>query len=282
MRFLVFILFIISLSLLGNSYSFKTFLTADSLKDALKEKRMWNLSSDDGVPRFLVKSFPDGLNKQTVSEKKKIFFHTLIPIILTVFEEIKTERNLLVEISNKTKDKIFNDSFFKKTKLSAHEKEILKGLIKKYKTDNLDTLLERIDIVPISLVLAQAGIESAWGTSRFCREVNNIFGIWTFKGDGITPKHRKKGLKHQIATYDSLLDSIRDYVYKLNTVKAYKKFRILRTKRFDSIYMASGLKHYSERKEAYVKDVVKMITKNRLQKYDLITLLEERVAYLLW
>ncbi len=281
MRFLLF-LFLISFSLYGNSYSLKTFATANDLKEGLKEKSMWNLSLNDGVPRFLVKSFPDGLDKQTISEKKKIFFHTLIPIVLTVFEEIKNERAILIEISNKIKEKVFNESFFKKTNLSNSDKKRLKEIVLKYKTDKIETLLERVDIVPISLVLAQAGIESAWGTSRFCKEGNNIFGIWTFAGDGVTPKYRKKGMTHQVATYDSLLESVREYMYKLNTVKAYKKLRVLRGKRFDSIYMASGLKHYSERKEAYVKDIVLMIQKNRLQKYDLITLLEERVALLFW
>jgi Bax protein len=129
-------------------------------------------------------------------------------------------------------------------------------------------LLKRIKILPISLVLSQTAIESAWGTSRFCVEANNLFGVWSFNNKGLIPKRRKRGMKHRIAVYNSLLDSVRDYMLKINTLRAYRKLRNIREYTMNSIYLTKGLIHYSERKEAYIKDLQKMINKNRLKKYD--------------
>ena len=36
-----------------------------------------------------------------------------------------------------------------------------------------------MDVIPVSIALAQAAKESGWGTSRFALEGNAIFGQWT-------------------------------------------------------------------------------------------------------
>ena len=49
--------------------------------------------------------------------------------------------------------------------------------------------MNKINTIPISLILAQSIIESGWGASRFAQEGNALFGQWTWKNDdGIKPK----------------------------------------------------------------------------------------------
>ena len=48
----------------------------------------------------------------------------------------------------------------------------------------------RMDIIPVSIALAQAANETGWGTSRFALEGNALFGQWTWSKKGITPKNK--------------------------------------------------------------------------------------------
>ena len=65
-------------------------------------------------------------------------------------------------------------------------------------------LLNRVDVIPPSLALAQGANESAWGTSRFSKEGNNYFGQWCFKlGCGLVPRQRDSGAQHEVAKFDS-------------------------------------------------------------------------------
>ena len=66
----------------------------------------------------------------------------------------------------------------------------------KYKANTLDELLIKVDKVPVSLALAQAAIESGWGTSRFAQEGNALFGQWTYDGEGIKPAGSDAGDTH--------------------------------------------------------------------------------------
>ena len=62
----------------------------------------------------------------------------------------------------------------------------------KVKKGDISELLLRMDMVPVSIALAQAAKESGWGTSRFALEGNAIFGQWTWDGQGIAPLNREK------------------------------------------------------------------------------------------
>ena len=55
-----------------------------------------------------------------------------------------------------------------------------------------------MDIIPVSIALAQAAKESGWGTSRFALEGNAIFGQWTWTGQGIEPLNKGKHEGHKI------------------------------------------------------------------------------------
>ena len=89
----------------------------------------------------------------------------------------------------------------------------------------MDELLLRMDMVPVSIALAQAAKESGWGTSRFALEGNAIFGQWTWDGQGIAPLDRDKNKKHKILKFPILRASVKAYKNNLNTHKSYSKFR---------------------------------------------------------
>ena len=90
--------------------------------------------------------------------------------------------------------------------------------------------------VPISIIIAMAGIESAWGTSRFAMEGNALFGVRTWSLDTVP---HMKALGNMDATwgvkkYPTKCESIKDMIRILNTHPAYEKFRIEREKQLET------------------------------------------------
>ena len=148
---------------------------------------------------------------------------------------------------------------------------------KRYRLKNIDPLskyLKHIDIIPNSLVIVQAAIESGWGKSRFAKEANNIFGQWTWGKKGLVPKQRDISSTHKIKIFDSLEDAVSGYMINLNLGWEYKGLRDEREKMRKANKSISGLKlsqtliNYSQKKELYVQLLAKIIKKNNLQRFD--------------
>ena len=141
--------------------------------------------------------------------------------------------------------------------------------------DLIDELLVRVDIIPVSLALAQAANESAWGTSRFAREGNNIFGQWCFdEGCGLVPGQRADDASHEVRSFSSVEASVRAYFRNLNTNPTYEYLRELRAqmrmkgKPLDSRALAQGLLRYSERGHVYISELYDIIRVNDLLALD--------------
>jgi len=139
----------------------------------------------------------------------------------------------------------------------------------------LQELMERVDIIPTSLVLAQAANESAWGMSRFAREGNNIFGQWCFDtGCGLVPARRGKNATHEVKSFASIEESVNSYFLNLNTNSNYQDMREMRAqmraqgRALDSMVLARGLTRYSQRGMAYVSELQDIIRVNRLGALD--------------
>ena len=139
-------------------------------------------------------------------------------------------------------------------------------------TPELTELYTRAEVVPLSLALAQAAHESAWGTSRFAVEGRNYFGIWCYQpGCGITPLERTPGATHEVQRFESVTDSVRRYAHLLNTHPAYKELRLIRAAARASgrtprgADIAIGLSSYSERGPDYVAEIRQIIRVNRLE-----------------
>lgn len=168
--------------------------------------------------------------------------------------------------------------------LETMQKNWLKNLAVTYrvydfnisKAESWKTLTKRVDNLPNSLVLAQASIESDWGRSYFAKHANNLFGRWcTVKGCGIIPRRRQKGAIHEIKTFNSTLDSIRDYILNINIHPSYQKLRTLRQQsrvhhqNLDGSTLAKGLKSYSELGNRYITIIQTRIKQAGLDRYDL-------------
>lgn len=206
----------------------------------------------------------------SISEKKSNFFAYLNPMIKEANNEVLSQRKKLLSMQSDLPE------------LSRSQKKYLAELSKTYRVDStlpseqqISLLARKINTIPASLILAQAANESAWGTSRFAQEGNNYFGQWCFsKGCGIVPNSRNEGAGHEVASFDSPLDSIKSYIRNLNRHVTYKELRSLRQKAVSQgkspsgESLAKGLVGYSERGEEYVKEIQNMIRYNKLSRFD--------------
>lgn len=139
----------------------------------------------------------------------------------------------------------------------------------------VEILLRRVDVVPVSLVLAQAATESGWGSSRFAVAGNNLFGIWCYKpGCGIVPLRRGGSATHEVAAFPSPADSVSAYFRNINTHPAYREFRDLRQELraadqpLSGLQLAEGLSRYSKRGQLYIEQIKGMIRGNQLERLD--------------
>lgn len=197
------------------------------------------------------------LNNLPVAEKKKKFFDMMLPAVLVAKEELA----LLLKRVN---------SLSLKPELSPDERSFIENLKVKYKANNIEMLKSRLHTFPVSIVLAQAAIESAWGTSRFFLEANNPFGLWSFdpNQERIEASSTRSGKKIYLRKFNNLEQAIDAYYTTLSTGGLFKDFRVERLKSNDPYLLVNYLIDYSERREAYVDEVKSVIKYNDLVKFD--------------
>ena len=118
--------------------------------------------------------------------------------------------------------------------------------------------------VPYEMIIGQAALESGWGTSRFAKEANNLFGIrtWTKSMPHLRPQGIDKWPGWGVRIFASKCDSVKEYVRLLNEHPAYKEFRELRKKTKDSLQLIKTLDKFSTTKD-YDERVARMIFKIR-------------------
>ena len=215
--------------------------------------------------KYIIKRIPKSIASiDDVELRKRVFIRILTPAAMVALSEVRKERNALINILKKMNGQKITDASL--DSIDKDERVFLWAIVKKYRSNDPSELLKRIDEVPLNLILAQAAIESNWGTSRFAIEGNNLFGIWTYRHQGIKPKKSRPGDNHKVARYPSILDSVRDYIYNLNVGWAYKDFREARTKTKDAVELASYLSKYSEKGELYIK-LVKALSRKLNKQY---------------
>jgi Bax protein len=212
-----------------------------------------------------IKTLPNSLN-----EKKQAFIEKLLPYIERENARIKQIRERASEIIRNL-DSRYNN-------LSQESKNWLKEMGKKYRVDGNPVkdkearkeLLEKVDIIPASLTLAQAANESAWGKSRFATEANNLFGIWTYdESKGLIPKKRDDNKKHLVRKFDDMGESIGYYMHMLNSHPAYQKLREVRLEHRENNQkpgghaMAAGLEKYSAKGDKYIELIRDLIRQNQ-------------------
>ena len=172
-----------------------------------------------------------------------------------------------------------------RSKNTNAEKKWLDDKFKQYGVVNKDlsTLKIRMDIIPVSLAIAQAAKETGWGTSRFALEGNALFGQWTWSGEGIKPAAADSKSKHKVMKFKILKASIRAYQRNLNTHSGYRKFRIARAElrddnqKLNSLYLAKYLDKYAATGKKYTDIIKKIIEQNDLTDFDDVKLLPSSI-----
>lgn len=218
-----------------------------------------------------VSALPDFAAITDVRQKKRAFFNYMEPLVEQENRRLTGLRNQIQLIQEQAR-------------ISEAQQQWLWDLARNYRVDSngqfdqafFQELLTRVDIIPVSLALAQAANESAWGTSRFAVEGNNLFGQWCFsEGCGIVPSGRPEGARYEVKKFASVAESVQAYIHNLNTHPKYQEMRQLRRVKRERLEpltgrtLAEGLYAYSIRGEAYIDELVMMIDKNNLLKYDL-------------
>ena len=248
----------------------------------------WKQGTQD-VPRLAILDIPDAWREKiaeemTVPEKKRTFFRLTIPLAFIANHGVATDQAKLVELKNKHSAS---------GGLAPDEQKWLMEQAAQYavKSDAIDAalfeaLLERMDIIPPSLVIAQMVEESGWGTSRFAAEGNALFGQWSYT-EGIKPEDQRAGKgDYRIESFKTPLASIQAYMINLNSHDAYVKFRKRRAELRAKGLPVTGpelvgtLIDYSERREAYVDIIREIMESNKLPPLDHARLAEGETVFI--
>ena len=197
------------------------------------------------------------LESLPVQEAKYRFIDIMLPAILVARYNIAQDSIHVENLRNK-RPWSFSDSLF------------FESVSKRYKTKDTTQLLFRMATHPNSLTLAQAAVESGWGSSRFFRKANNVFGVWSYNENEprIPASIRRKGYQVFLRKYDDISGSIKNYFETLGRGSVYKSFRKARLETKDPFELANHLIRYSERKEAYILQLKGMIDFNDFERYD--------------
>jgi len=221
------------------------------------------------VPRLYTAALPKDLRGLDVADgRKEAFIGAMLPLVLMANEEILQHRRRLETVAAKVDAGAY---------LTAEEIDWLVSLGTLYESDpwDFDELRRRVDALPVSLTLAQAIEESGWGTSRYARDGNALFGqrTWRSSAPGLTARKDGKALDHRAMAFLDLMQSVRAYMHNLNTHPAYKKFRAERQRQreagegLDGATLAGFLGRYAEN-EAYAQNLRRLIRHNELDAYE--------------
>jgi Bax protein len=221
----------------------------------------------------ILSSLPSDFDQlQDVKLKKKLFYLITLPIIHESNRLILEDREMIINIEKK---------FLRKT-LNENEVNETVRLAVKYKLDysTIDLKLfrdlkQRINIIPVSLALAQAIVESGWGQSRFALEGNALYGQWTTNEQkGIIPEDRDEDKTHAVRKFENLQQSVQAYMHNINTHRAYYSFRVVRriAERVQYTDPISAkvkfLAAYAEIGQEYVDKLELIIESNKLREFD--------------
>lgn len=222
------------------------------------------------VPATIHRDVPEVLATDAPAKvRKRIFFKTVLPAVLRANAEIRRQRRFLNRVAVKRAAGVTLD-------LATQWR--LAKLAERYETqpEALTTLRRRVDVIPPSLALAQAAIESGWGGSRFAQTANALFGQRSYncQSCGLKPRGVSASANFVVTGFPTIFASVKAYMRNLNTHRAYVDLRRRRWRArqegrpLDGRELAAGLLRYSERGPAYIKDVRQIIASNDLTDFD--------------
>lgn len=225
---------------------------------------------------------PNMLDIDDIPTRKKTFMQLISPMVAQKNNALLSVRELLQGMQ---------DDVTRGDTLTHVQQKQLKTLATRYKINKsvnrqdpeqqvipavqIKQLLKRVDVIPPSMVIAQAAAESGWGTSRFARQAQNLFGQWCYtKGCGLVPKRRSKGAAHEVQKFSSLEQAVNAYYRNINTHRTYSDVRARRAalrkadKPITGQALIPGLTGYSSRGQVYVDELAELIRYNKLSVLD--------------
>ena len=216
------------------------------------------------VEPVYLRTLPD-LANLSAEERKRQFIALMLPLVLRSNLELEHRRNLVLEaIDNNNLGQLKQWG-----RLYGYDPEN-DGSLADYERE----LLARVAPVPVSIAIAQAAVESGWGTSRFAVHGNALMGQWAWNPEaGIRPKKARYD-DQVVRAFASLFDSVRAYMHNLNTHGAYSGFREIRDGRTgllgagDITRLVNQLSPYSEERQEYTDTLKDVIRSNDLLFYD--------------
>lgn len=202
-----------------------------------------------------------------VEARKSAFLAYLRPVVKHRNARIRRERAWLLDVSQQE-----SLGWIGRWRFSQLAERYRVDLESSTFDDALATLERRVDIVPLSLALAQAAKESGWGRSRFARQGNALFGERCFiEGCGMVPRARAPGRTFEVQSFATVGDAVASYLGNLNSHKGYLEFRKARQrlrragKPVTGSRLAEYVDSYSVRRDAYVQALKAMIRQNGLE-----------------
>ncbi len=235
------------------------------------------------APALLLASLPGDLGQLDAPRRKALFLRALLPMVLAVNEHLLAKRRHLLRLA---------DTLARGGALPAEDRAWLTRLARRFDLAPagagpgaadlalVDRLLLRVDAVPASLALAQAALESGWGTSRFARHGNALFGerVWS-RDAGLAPQGGPASRRFAVRRFDRLVDAVAAYAHNLNTHAAYAGFRARRAAqriagRLDAAALAGDLGAYSQLGPEYIGRLRAVMRDNGLAGFDRARLAE--------
>ncbi|MGR4000352.1 MAG: glucosaminidase domain-containing protein [Alphaproteobacteria bacterium] len=183
------------------------------------------LQSGIEVPRHFVQKLPPNFASATGNQRKQLFVRLVLPLILEVNEETIESRSRLLALNPHAT-------------LSEEDSAWLANLAEQYRVKDqplhqkINQLKVRVNVIPVDIALAQAAVESGWGSSRFARQGNALFG----QRGGTSGRYliASRATNVRVQAFHSLADSVRSYFDNLNGHPSYAKFRNRRNQRVES------------------------------------------------
>lgn len=211
----------------------------------------------DGL--FVFSDINIDLRKIPSEKRKDVFVKLLLPSIEVVQQEVLNNREIVKKLKVKKN-------------LTENEKAYAEKLFKKYRTEygKWNELESKMIVYPASLILTQGAIESAWGTSRFFREANNAFGVWSTNPNEprIAAKGSRGDFTPHLKKYATLKDTVEDITLIISRSSAYTGARKMIWDGKSPYEIAGGLTKYSEEGNEYVRKVRSTLKYNNFHEYD--------------
>ena len=211
----------------------------------------------DGL--FVFSDINIDLRKIPSEKRKDVFVKLLLPSIEVVQQEVLNNREIVKKLKVKKG-------------LTEKEKIYAEKLFKKYRTEygKWNELESKMIVYPASLILTQGAIESAWGTSRFFREANNAFGVWSTNPNEprIAAKGSRGDFTPHLKKYATLKDTVEDITLIISRSSAYSGARKMIWEGKSPYEIAGGLTKYSEEGKEYVRKVRSTLKYNNFHEYD--------------